>query len=869
MSNIIGEAFVRIRPDTKMFAAETKRSLSGAFKGAAAFGGITLGLAGIERVASKSIEKYREMQLVQRQTEAALKAGGASWAQYGDHIENVIQKQSELTTFEDEKLKGSFTLLFRATKDVNKALDLNGLAANVARGRNLDLAKAAQLLVRVQAGQIGSLRRLGIVIRKGASGEEAIAAVRAQYASAAKAYTESDISAQERWNKVLDDTYEIVGAKLSPIITGYQRRLSEWLNKANESGETQRKVNEYFRTGESVVRGFAGGIKLAKTVLSPFVDALGGAERTVKLLTAAFVIGKAVKFAAAVRGVAASFGFIAASSRATTAKVVADAAVAEAALDTAYRPRTVTVFGPGGKRTVTRAATTAAEGAAGGAGANAGKGFFGRLAAKLAPVAAGAATAGVRLGYNPFTAVVVAVLMTNGDSRQAKLAKKSYPRIAALLVKAQRGEPLNDQERAAIATIPSGKSVSQLQPDELARLEAALRKPAKGPVFNFGVGGFVDRAKGITTTVGGTKTKTPKLTGKDVERRIGAFAETQTNAQIAGNVANQRKSLAAEQAFIERALKGAARLTVAERRQTKDTLLSVKQEIQGIDDQIASDAKAADDKAKTKRTAARKAADKAFDARVSTKLTALDLRRRKAAIDNDVKGQLAAISAEETYLKRLISETAKGTARRASLQKRLAVLQAGAAKLTKQAADKRVTDKLADFKRQAREAGLKSTAAETSVWQEEEKWLRKQISQTKKGSEQRKRLQDELLTVREKLKGKTKGGATSIPDLFQAAVDQFRTFGSNIAGRNGVLSPQDARASLGQDLMTRLATASLTEAQKQTAKLDSIDRKLTPKVVATATGVFPRPSRGVPSKPSRSGYNEAAEAAAYGFGRNW
>lgn len=66
--------------------------------------------------------------------------------------------------------------------------------------------------------------------------------------------------------------------------------------------------------------------------------------------------------------------------------------------------------------------------------------------------------------------------------------------------------------------------------------------------------------------------------------------------------------------------------------------------------------------------------------------------------------------------------------------------------------------------------------------------------------------------------GKDSGsGSFTLADLYKSAVDQFMTFGSNIAGRNGILSPQDARASLGKSILqsqgSSISGRQLTEAQ--------------------------------------------------------
>jgi len=82
------------------------------------------------------------------------------------------------------------------------------------------------------------------------------------------------------------------------------------------------------------------------------------------------------------------------------------------------------------------------------------------------------------------------------------------------------------------------------------------------------------------------------------------------------------------------------------------------------------------------------------------------------------------------------------------------------------------------------------------------------------------RLNGEMQQLTRDLKnlGKDSGsGSFTLADLYKSAVDQFMTFGSNIAGRNGILSPQDARASLGKSILqsqgSSISGRQLTEAQ--------------------------------------------------------
>lgn len=115
------------------------------------------------------------------------------------------------------------------------------------------------------------------------------------------------------------------------------------------------------------------------------------------------------------------------------------------------------------------------------------------------------------------------------------------------------------------------------------------------------------------------------------------------------------------------------------------------------------------------------------------------------------------------------------------------------------------------------------------------KYLQNQVKRAKGNALAVAQAQGELLNFKLSLKDKAKsdgGSSFTLQDLFQEAVDQFETFGSNIAPRGGILTPQDARASLGGRIASDLAMAvrqsQLTEAQRQTALLSEISTKLSP-----------------------------------------
>lgn len=135
------------------------------------------------------------------------------------------------------------------------------------------------------------------------------------------------------------------------------------------------------------------------------------------------------------------------------------------------------------------------------------------------------------------------------------------------------------------------------------------------------------------------------------------------------------------------------------------------------------------------------------------------------------------------------------------------------------------------------------------------KFLKQKVKDAKLNREERQRAEAELIDAQLGLRALNKQGkdktkdkktATVAPgltaqDFFNEAASQFQQYGSNIAGRNGILSGQDARAALGAlgvskqpvsspfsqisggiGALTQVGGNTLTEARKQTALLGGI-----------------------------------------------
>ena len=259
----------------------------GATGAAAAFGG--LALAGKE-LAQATIEAEKSNARMQAQ----LKASGISFKAHGAEIEQVIQKHSRLAGLDDEDLQDAFTNIVRVTGDVDKSLRLVGLASDFARGKQIDVAKAGEIVAKVAGGNIGVLGRYGIKVKEGATAQEALAQLQAKFAGQAKAYGETTAGAVDRAKVSFENIKETAGTALAPTVERVATAFS--------------KFTTQMQNGTGAGGRFAAAAKQVWSDLQPVRDALASVGRTLiahpKLITGlvlalaglkiAFVVAKGV-----------------------------------------------------------------------------------------------------------------------------------------------------------------------------------------------------------------------------------------------------------------------------------------------------------------------------------------------------------------------------------------------------------------------------------------------------------------------------------------------------------------------------------------------------------------------------------------------
>lgn len=269
---IVGDAS-KLKSEFADASAHTEKFGSGMSKmakvavlsaGAAGIGALVVGL-------KSTIGAAMDAEKSQKLMEAQLKASGLSYKAHAAEIENVIQKTSRLAALDDEDLQNAFSALARTTGDVTRALKDTGLAADVARGKNISLEAATALVTKAELGKVGALTKAGIAAQAVTTAQDALkasgdkytaaqmdaakaadavatkqallATLQSKFAGAAEAYGSTAAGAQDRFRVAVENLQEAIGLKLLPIIASAVTRVAEWVTKLSESESVQRVMS--------------------------------------------------------------------------------------------------------------------------------------------------------------------------------------------------------------------------------------------------------------------------------------------------------------------------------------------------------------------------------------------------------------------------------------------------------------------------------------------------------------------------------------------------------------------------------------------------------------------------------------------------
>lgn len=204
---------------------------------------------------------------------AALKANAEGWDGNSEAVEKALASRQRLG-FADDELRDSLTRIIPATHDLNEALDVQNVAMDLARFKNISLADASQALTRVEAGKFRALADLGIVLKDGATQTDALAAVEKVAAGQAEAFASTTAGAAARVQIAFHNLQEDIGGPLNDALAGFFETIEN-------AGDLVDTVGKKLAQGRESTQSFGQGTVLASpqvqelgTVVNALVDSL-------------------------------------------------------------------------------------------------------------------------------------------------------------------------------------------------------------------------------------------------------------------------------------------------------------------------------------------------------------------------------------------------------------------------------------------------------------------------------------------------------------------------------------------------------------------------------------------------------------------
>jgi hypothetical protein len=203
--------------------------------------------------------------------------------------------------FDDEAAANNMANLFQRTGDVNKAMELNNLAMDLARDKNISLTDAGNMVGMVMSGNARALKQYGIEIDDSLTPMQALEQLQGKVTGQADAYTKTLQGQKDVLSNTWDNFLQVVGEKLLPVLTTLLQdhivpfvtdTLPKWIEKMQE-------INKWLNEHQSVLLIVAGAIAgaLAPAILFSLIPAIWGmvtAFAAASLALAPWIIGGAL-----------------------------------------------------------------------------------------------------------------------------------------------------------------------------------------------------------------------------------------------------------------------------------------------------------------------------------------------------------------------------------------------------------------------------------------------------------------------------------------------------------------------------------------------------------------------------------------------
>ncbi len=161
------------------------------------YAGLVAGVVAFGAANFQALKAYHESEKSAVRLKASVMAAEGSFSRYKQTLDDTIKTSSRMAAVDDELVSDALSRLVQMTGDVTEAQKLLAISMDVSRGTGKDLIQTATVIGKVHAGNVGALKKFGIVVDDSATSVEALGILQEKYAGQAEAYGKSSAGAAD------------------------------------------------------------------------------------------------------------------------------------------------------------------------------------------------------------------------------------------------------------------------------------------------------------------------------------------------------------------------------------------------------------------------------------------------------------------------------------------------------------------------------------------------------------------------------------------------------------------------------------------------------------------------------------------------
>lgn len=273
MADLALQVLLKLKDEATAELKKAGDTIGGLNAKAIAIGGAAVaGVAAVGAALWDAAKAAGEEELGVQRLATAVSNSGGNWATAQTAIESYLAAETQRVALDDGAGRDSLTRLTAVTGDYNLAMQALPAVMDLARGANISMETATNLVAKAIDGSTAGLGKYGIELSKEADLTEILGGIQATYGGQAEAYGNTFAGAQDKMGIAMGNLKETIGAVLLPALTDLITKASEIATQALPYVETA--FNSIGTVIAAVMPTITSIINTALGIIIPALDAL-------------------------------------------------------------------------------------------------------------------------------------------------------------------------------------------------------------------------------------------------------------------------------------------------------------------------------------------------------------------------------------------------------------------------------------------------------------------------------------------------------------------------------------------------------------------------------------------------------------------